>query len=144
MSLLKVSVKQIDTAAIGETVFATVSQVNAVQDNVANAGGGDTSNAWVNANDYLTFSTVTANLYDTYTSLNANLGGSVSSQRFNTSASSNTFTLVQNVSSANSVLVSLSGVVQVPEEAYVVSGNVLTLSNSVPLLSNLRLEVRYL
>jgi hypothetical protein len=51
---------------------------------------------------------------------------------------------VQNVSSANSVLVSLSGVVQVPEEAYVVSGNVLTLSNSVPLLSDLRLEVRYL
>jgi len=34
--------------------------------------------------------------------------------------------------------------VQVPEEAYFVSGNVLTLSNSVPLLSNLRLEVRYL
>jgi len=144
MSLLKVSVKQIDTAAIGETVFATVSQVNSVQANVANAGGGDASNAWVNANDYLTFSTVTANLYNTYTSLNANLGGSVSSQRFNTSASSNTFTLVQNVSSANSVLVSLSGVVQVPEEAYIVSGNVLTLSNSVPLLSNLRLEVRYL
>lgn len=108
MSLLKVSVKQIDTAAIEETVFATVSQVNSVQANVANAGG------------------------------------EVSSQRFNTSASSNTFTLVQNVNSANSVLVSLSGVVQVPEEAYVVSGNVLTLSNSVPLLSNLRLEVRYL
>jgi len=64
MSLLKVSVKQIDTTAIGETVFATVSQVNAVQSNVSTA---NVSNAFVNANDWATFSTVTANLFNTYT-----------------------------------------------------------------------------
>jgi len=79
------------------------------------------------------------------TALSANVGGgTITSQRFNTAANSNTFTLSQSVTDANAVLVTLSGVVQVPIDAYMVSNTTLTLNNTSPLISNLRLEVRYL
>ena len=35
-------------------------------------GGGDVANAWVNANDYTTFTTLTANIYNTYLYFNNN------------------------------------------------------------------------
>ncbi len=104
----------------------------------------DVANTWVNANDYSTYTTLTANIYNTYAFLNANLGGTVTSPRFNTAANSNTFTLSQSVADANAILVTLSGVVQVPIDAYIVSSTTLTLNNTSPLISNLRLEVRYL
>lgn len=78
------------------------------------------------------------------TALSANVGGTITSDVFNTAANSNTFTLSSAVSDANAVLVTLSGVVQVPIDAYTVSSTTLTLNNTSPLISNLRLEVRYL
>ena len=89
----------------------------------------------------------------TYVSANARVewsaptgggGGTITSDVFNTAANSNTFTLSSAVSDANAVLVTLSGVVQVPIDAYIVSSTTLTLNNTFPLISNLRLEVRYL
>ena len=111
-------------------IYNTFAYLNA---NVG-GGGGDVANAWVNANDYSTFTTLTANIYNTFAYLNANVGGEVSqySQKFTVTGSTNTFTLSNSVSSEESILVYIDGIVQ-HNDAYVVSGTTLTIANTLPL-----------
>jgi hypothetical protein len=143
------------------------------------------ANAWVNANDFSTYSTLTANIYNTFAYLNANVGGGggdssniwVNANDYNTyttlsglidsvqtnvsslygttlyqgldsdvfliNSSTNVFSLSYNVNSTNDILVSISGVVQTPDQ-YVIASNVLTISNTTPLPGNVYLEVRKL
>jgi hypothetical protein len=61
-----------------------------------------------------------------------------------TVSSSNVFTLSQSVSSANNIIVSLSGIVQSPDTHYSVSGTSLIFNNSAPLTQNVHVGVRYL
>jgi len=57
-----------DSAANDYLTYTTLSNlIDTVQDNVVATG--NTTNTWVNSNDYSTYTTVTANLYNTYTSL---------------------------------------------------------------------------
>ena len=145
MSIYRINPELLKSNGASDGDVLTYVAANArIEWSASTGGGGDVSNAWVNANDYSTYTTLTANIYNTYAFLNANLGGTVTSQRFNTAANSNTFTLSQSVADANAILVTLSGVVQVPIDAYIVSSTTLTLNNTSPLISNLRLEVRYL
>lgn len=109
----------------------TIKQVSADLLNPRGASDGDVL-TYVSANTRVEWSAPTGG------------GGTVTSDVFNTAANSNTFTLSSAVSDANAVLVTLSGVVQVPIDAYTVSSTTLTLNNTSPLISNLRLEVRYL
>jgi hypothetical protein len=111
-------------------IYNTFAYLNA---NVG-GGGGDVANAWVNANDYSTFTTLTANIYNTFAYLNANVGGESSqySQKFTVNGSTNTFTLSNSVSTEESILVYLDGIVQ-HNDAYVVSGTTLTIANTLPL-----------
>jgi hypothetical protein len=102
------------------------------------------------ANDYTTFTTLEANIYNTFITLNANLGvgggsSNVTSQTIYTITTSNNYTLQSNVSDANNILVSFSGIVQIPWVSYTVYGNTtLRLNNTSPLANNVALEVRFL
>lgn len=97
MTINKPLTSQIDTSDISSTEFASKTQVNSVQNNLSSfasyanstfsSGGGDVANAWVNANDYSTYTSITANLnsvnsnvdsvaanvYNTYNTLTANI-----------------------------------------------------------------------
>lgn len=76
--------------------------------------------------------------------------GTVSSESSNlisdqlTVSTSNTFTLTSSVEDANNILVSLDGIIQNPNDDYIVSGSTLTIANSSPLPTGLELEVRHL
>ena len=61
-----------------------------------------------------------------------------------TISTANTFTLARTVSDANNIVVSLDGLVQNPNDDYVVSGNVLSFNNTAPMYAGVDLEVRYL
>jgi hypothetical protein len=97
MELTRLSIQQLDTDGIELTSIASRTSVNTVQGNLsALSANVNVSNAWVNANDYstyttlaandgatlasarsndfTTFTTLEANLYNTYTALNANVG----------------------------------------------------------------------
>jgi len=95
------------------------------------------------ANDRSTFLTVTANLYNTYVTL---LGGSTyTSQTIYTVSTTNNYTMRQSVTSANNILVSLSGLTQIPWVSYTVYGNTtLRLNNTSPLPTNIPIEIRFL
>jgi len=104
----------------------------------------DTSNAWVNANDFATYTTL-AGLIDTVQDNVAALSGTadlVSDQYIISSV--NTFTLSSSVTSANNILVSISGIIQNPNDDYTVTGTTLTLNNTEPLTSGVDIEVRHL
>ena len=66
----------------------------------------------------------------------------VTSQTIAVDGSSNSFTLAKSVANSHMVLVSYNGLLQGPEE-YSVSDTTLTISNSKPLLSDSKIEVRY-
>jgi hypothetical protein len=102
--------------------------------------------ATARGNDHTTFVTVTANLYNTFVSLNANLGSSTySSQTIYTVTTTNNYTMRQSVASANNILVSLSGLTQIPWTSYTVYGNTtLRLNNTAPLIANIPIEIRFL
>lgn len=107
------------------------------------------------SNVYNTYLTLSANDYATYTTLSglidivqdnvAALGGTADlvSDQFSVSTT-NSFTLSSSVSDANNIIVSLDGIVQSPNDDYVVSGTTLTFNNTAPLYSGLELEVRHL
>ena len=59
-------------------------------------------------------------------------------------SSANTFTMGTSVSEANNVLVSISGLMQLPNDDYIVSGTTLTLNNTTPLPIGAAVEVRHL
>ena len=106
-------------------IYNTFAYLNA---NVG-GGGGDVANSWVNANDYSTFTTLTANIYNTYETLT---NAPLYAQKFTIDGSTNSFTLSNSVSSEESILVYLDGIVQ-HNDAYVVSGTNLTIANTLPL-----------
>lgn len=68
---------------------------------------------------------------------------SLNSESFSTSASSNTFTLNRSTSAAN-IFVSVGGVLQAPDINYTVSGSTLQLANTLPLVSNIAVQVKHL
>ena len=106
-------------------------------------GGGDASNAWVNANDYATYTTLVGFINTVQDNVYAIGGGELISDQFIVS-SSNIFTLSQSATSANNILVSLNGIVQRPADDYIVAGTTLTLANIEPLASGIAVEVRHL
>jgi hypothetical protein len=106
-------------------------------------GGGDASNAWVNANDYNTYTTLVGFINTVQDNVAAGGGGDLISDQF-TVSSSNIFTLSQSATSANNILVSLNGIVQRPTDDYIVAGTTLTLANIEPLASGIAVEVRHL
>jgi len=61
-----------------------------------------------------------------------------------TITTANAFTLSSSVSEANNIIVSVSGLVQLPNDDYVVSGTTLTLNNTTPLPQGASVEVRHL
>jgi hypothetical protein len=128
-------------------IYNTFAYLNA---NVGEGGGGDVANAWVNANDYNSYTTLTANIYNTFAYLNANVGGGGGNSAVNiisdqyTISTTNTFTLTKTVSDANNIIVSLDGIVQNPNDDYVVSGTTLTFNNTAPLPTGREVEVRHI
>jgi hypothetical protein len=127
MSLTEPRVTQINTSDIASTAFASKTSVNAVQANLTSfasyanstfsSGGGGGS---------------------------ASGNGVVFSDSFITSnVTTNQFSLSANVSYGQNLLVYLNGLLQHPD-AYVVSANSLTLINTEPLPSGLKIGVREL
>jgi len=103
------------------------------------------ANAWVNANDYVTYTTLQSSIDAVQDNVAAlSVTSNLVSELFTTVSTSNAFTLSQSVDDANNILVSLSGIVQYPVIGYVVSGTTLTISNTFPMTAGLELEVRYL
>jgi hypothetical protein len=121
----------------------------------ANSRWEPTAVAGDQANVYNTYLTLSANDYSTYSTLSslintvqdnvAALGGTADliSDQFVVSTT-NSFTLSSSVSDANNIIVSLDGIVQSPNDDYIVSGTTLTFNNTEPLYSGLELEVRHL
>lgn len=73
MTDIRINLNQIETDDINTSVFASKSEVNLVQDNVAALD----NNAWVNSNDFTTYTTLqgefAANDYSTYTTLQGSI-----------------------------------------------------------------------
>jgi hypothetical protein len=122
----------------------------------ASGGSGDESNLYntyttLTANDYNSYTTLTANIYNTFAYLNANVGGggggnsavNIISDQY-TISTTNTFTLTKTVSDANNIIVSLDGIVQNPNDDYIVSGTTLTFNNTAPLPAGREVEVRHI
>ena len=61
-----------------------------------------------------------------------------------TVSSSNVFSLSKSVADANAVIVTLNGIVQSPLENYTVAGTNLTIANSLPLESGIKVDVRHI
>ena len=68
----------------------------------------------------------------------------LASDQFTTAATSNTFTLSQAENQANNLIVTLGGLVQKPNDDYIVSGTTLTLNNTNPLVAGIEVEARHL
>jgi hypothetical protein len=99
------------------------------------------------ANDFNSYLTLTSNIYNTYVTLNANLGvgGTTASQTIYTISTSNNYTMRANVSDANTIVVSMSGLVQIPWTSYTVYGNTtLRLNNTAPLANSIPIEIRFI
>lgn len=112
------------------------------------------------ANDYTTYITLSG-LIDTVsdnvstldstltafgTYANATFGASSAdliSDQYSVS-STNTFTLSSSATSANNILVSLDGIIQNPNDDYIVSGTTLTINNTAPLPAGIEVEARHL
>jgi DICT domain-containing protein len=137
-----------DSAANDYSTYTTLSGlINTINENV-------TSGVSSAANDYTTYTTLTSNTYNTYTTLSGlintvqdNVASSSSadviSDQF-TISSTNTFTLTQSVIGANNIIVSYNGLIQNPNDDYIVSGTTLSMNNTVPLYVGAELEVRHL
>ena len=128
MSLTKPLASQINTSDIDSTEFASSTQVNSVQSNLSSFA------SYANS----TFSTGGGG------GGTATGNGVVFSDTFTTSnSSSNAFSLSSNVAYGENLLVYLNGLLQHPD-AYSVSANTLTLINTDPLPSGLKVSVREL
>jgi hypothetical protein len=126
MTITKPLTSQIDTSDIENTVFASKTSVNAVQANLSSFA------SYANS----TFSSGGGGA--------ASGNGVVFSDSFTTSnVTTNQFTLSASVSYGQNLLVYLNGLLQHPD-AYVVSANSLTLINTEPLPSGLKIGVREL
>lgn len=126
MTLTNPRSSQIDTSDIDSTEFASKTQVNSVSSNL------DSFASYANS----TFSTGGGGI--------ATGNGVVFSDTFTTSnSSSNEFSLSASVTYGENLLVYLNGLLQHPD-AYTVSANTLTLINTDPLPSGLKVSVREL
>lgn len=125
MSLTKPRVTQIDTTDIDSTEFASKTQVNSVSSNLS------------------TFASYANSTFSTGGGGTATGNGVLFSDTFTSDGNSNAFTLSSNSSYASNMLVYLNGLLQHPD-AYTVSGTTLTLINSDPLPSGLKVSVREL
>jgi hypothetical protein len=137
-------------------VLTYVASNSKIEWKAASGGSGDESNLYntyttLTANDYNSYTTLTANIYNTFAYLNANVGGggggntavNIISDQY-TISTTNTFTLTKTVSDANNIIVSLDGIVQNPNDDYVVSGTTLTFNNTAPLPTGREVEVRHI
>lgn len=134
------------TGASDGDVLTYVDANSRIEFKASAGGGGDVSNAWVNANDYATYTTLSSLIdavQDNLTNSSGTIYASIDSDQFTLDGSTNNFTMSSNVRANSDILVSVSGVVQTPSQ-YVVSNNQLTLSNTGPLPSGVLLEVRHL
>lgn len=125
MSLTKPRVTQIDTTDIDSTEFASKTQVNSVSSNLS------------------TFASYANSTFSTGGGGTATGNGVLFSDTFTSDGNSNSFTLSSNSSYASNMLVYLNGLLQHPD-AYTVSGTTLTLINSDPLPSGLKVSIREL
>jgi len=74
-----------------------------------------------------------------------NVSVSFTSQTIYTITTSNNYTMKQSVSDANNIVVSLSGLVQIPWTSYTVYGNTtLRLNNTAPLSASIPIDIRFL
>lgn len=64
--------------------------------------------------------------------------------RYTADGSANTFTLSRAVTNHDEIIVSVDGIVQVPNTNYTVSSTTLTLANSLPIISGTLIDVRHL
>jgi 6-phosphogluconolactonase (cycloisomerase 2 family) len=97
------------------------------------------------ANDYATYTSIVGlinTVQDNIVSSSGSFSNIVSDQF--TVSSSNIFTLSQSVADANNIIVSYNGIIQSPNDDYVVSGTTLSISNTTPLFSGVDIEVRHL
>ena len=140
----------LDGLADGESLV-WVSANSRFENQTISGGAGDEANLYntyttLTANDYSTYTTLTANIYNTFEYLNANISTGtanlVSDQYVVTT--SNIFTLTQSVVDANNILVSMDGIIQSPNDDYVVSGTTLNINNTVPIPSGTEVEVRHI
>jgi hypothetical protein len=140
----------LDGIADGESLV-WVSANSRFENQTVSGGAGDEANLYntyttLTANDYSTYTTLTANIYNTFEYLNANISTGtanlVSDQYIVTT--SNIFTLTQSVVDANNILVSMDGIIQSPNDDYVVSGTTLNINNTVPIPSGTEVEIRHI
>lgn len=75
----------------------------------------------------------------------ANVTITLTSQTIYTVSTSNNYTMSESVSDANTIVVSMSGLVQIPWTSYTVYGNTtLRLNNTAPLASSIPIEIRFI
>jgi hypothetical protein len=125
-------------ASYANSTFALNTNLNVVQANL------DSFASYANTTlaPKTTVDLVEGNLTSFANYVNTNLH--YTSEQFTSAAATNTFALATSVSDANNILVSISGVVQSPNDDYTVSGNTLTLNNTNPIPADLKVEVRNL
>ena len=140
-------------ASYANSTFALDTSLNTVQDNVATNASSitalDTELTTFASYANTTFGSGAGDADSVQSNLHAfaayvNTAAGYSSDQFISSASSNTFSLGDTVTDANNILVSVSGVLQSPNDDYIVSGNSLILNNTDPIPSSVKVEVRNL
>ena len=128
------------------STFATDTNLNIVSGNLATFAsyanstfgtGSGSGNAVLVSGNLDSFASY-ANSTFTITTTNA------ASDQFTTVATSNTFTLSESENEANNLIVTLGGLLQKPNDDYIVSDTTLTLNNTNPLISGVAVEVRHL
>jgi hypothetical protein len=131
MELNRLKLSQLDTSDIASSEFASKTSVDTVQSNVtALSANVNVSNAFVNANDYNTYTTLKSQI--DLVNANTSTLGNVYSDKFEIDGSTNAFTLSNTISSEEALLVYIDGVLQ-HSDAYVIDGLTLTISNTLPL-----------
>jgi len=125
-------------ATYANSTFALDTSLNVVQANLDSFATYANSTLATQASVNLVEGNLTA--FANY--INTNLH--YTSEQYTSTASSNSFTLGSSVSDANNLLVSISGVVQSPNDDYIVDGNSLILNNTQPVPADLKVEVRNL
>ena len=128
-----------DSAANDYSTYTTLSGlINTINENV-------TSGVSSAANDYLTYTTLSGLINTVQSNIESLAIGNTSiiSDQI-TITNSNIFALSQSVFDANNIIVSYNGLIQNPNDDYIVSGTTLTINNTAPLVAGVDIEVRHL
>ena len=118
-----------DESNLYNTYTTVTGLIDTVQGNVTSLTSTVDS---IDANIYNTYTTLTANIYNTYQNL---ASVSLYAEKFTVDGSTNSFTLSNSVSSEESILVYIDGIVQ-HSDAYIVNDTNLTIANTLPLPSS--------